>query len=179
MTLPKTAKSQNLDSLVNCYKVYHETLLIAELSQFKVKEKYKLLNYLPIVGYDAFRNSPIITFSFNSIANSKRNNDLNKAKVSEIELKYKLLFEEKEREVKLLLTKLKLKVKSIENLSEIFEVEKEIFELKKQLYESHQIQPQEFLAAKLNFLQKKKELTELQNSIIIDKENIKLSCHCK
>lgn len=180
MTFSKmTAKSQNLDSLKLCYQSFHEKSLQADLAEFQIKEKYKLLKFLPSLGYDAFRQSPIVTFSFNSISQRLETNALNKAKIKSIQEKYRVLEIEKLQEIEKLYKELLIKKEVLKYKKKVFEIEREIFELQSQLYATHQSKPQDFLNSKLKFATSELSFIELEKSIIIAEMELKNFCKCQ
>lgn len=172
-------KSQSLDSLKICYESFHNKSLQADLAEFQIKEKYKLLKFLPSLGYDAFRQSPIITFSFNSISQRLETNAINKAKIKSIQEKYEVLKIEKLQEIEKLYKELLIKKEVLKYKKKVFEIEKEIFELQSQLYATHQSKPQDFLAAKLKYYTSEMNFLELESSIIIAEMELKSFCKCQ
>ena len=160
-------------------KEYLENLKQAEITEFKTQNKYKVLNWLPSFGYDALRNSPIVTFSFSQVKNSLDNNATRKAKLQSIELKYTLLQQETRSEIVRLLQKIYETQSLMTAKGEIRSLEEEKLKMYEELYKLQKITPEQLINQKIKMKQIDLELITQQLELNNMYRKLQEISHCQ
>lgn len=141
----------------------------AEQEQYNYKTKFTWLKYLPNIGWSFLTNSPIITTSFNDIANQANQKRINRATIKGISLQNEVLLNQDILIVESL-------IREIENKKALYHYEKFIYNLSyeqfviiESQYQNKEIPPLSYISAKATYMQSmynlKRYETDLQTLI--------------
>lgn len=160
------AQILKFDSLEVCLKSYYSDKLNAEITVEKVKNDKKWLKWLPSVGYDAFRNAPVVSLSFGQIVDNLNRNAERNSKIQSLIMSAELEYSLQVEQVKLRVLQYNSELLKFDQSLQILAIETELFDIVEKSYEEKRIAPTEYLSKKLAFLQKKQgfedKITELE-----------------
>lgn len=138
-----------------CLESYYSQKLQADLAVKQVNNSKKWLKWIPSIGYDAFRNSPMISLSFGQIVDNLNRNAERKAEIQSLIMNLELSYSLEVEQLKIKVLQYNSEVLKFDESLESWQIEQELFDLVAKSYEDKRISPTEFLTKKLAFLQKK------------------------
>jgi len=165
----------SIDSVKNSIQRYYLQKAEAETTELRKYKKHKILRFLPSIGYDAFRQSPVITFSTSSILAGIEQRVSTKQQIAQIRAR-------NQEEAQRLTEELYLKISQVQRdiylyncQLEVHEAEKQLFQISVASYQSKQLLPSEFQQRKISYLSKEQAIANEYARImqIIDEINVK------
>lgn len=131
-------------------KVYHNMKFTAERQEWEIKEKGKVLKYVPDIGFTF--GLPSVNLGTGKILTARNQKELIKQKIKNLEFDNALNMNDE-------LGKSKLKHENIINLlsevyrdKEILKVERDLFGIYQKQYDNKEIPPSEYLSRKKTYL---------------------------
>ena len=141
----------SIDSCKSTLRSYYRLKSEAEEIEFKYKTKFKFLRFLPSVGWDLFRQSPIVSINTNSIYNEINRKRERNAKLKGIQKINEVQYNQDLVNVIFLLSTLKKEVVYYNNQLNILNLETERFQIIQKAYDNHELVPSEYLTKKIEF----------------------------
>lgn len=126
-----------------------------EKEEFEEMKKYNYMNYVPSIGYSAITGINV-NYNFSTILNFLKDRKINKAKMKQIEEKYKVAAQKEYSKYQYLLKKKRDLMLEKESTEAIMVLEKRLYAIAIEKYNNLEIKPTEFLQKEIDF--KKKEL---------------------
>ena len=139
----KQEQLQKIDSTVNSYKL---------------KDKYKYLNLLPNVSYDAFNNAFNVGFSLTGLANYYQQRQRNKIELAQLENRLKERLENDIEKINLEVEVFLLDCDMLKSEIDLFEIDHDLFTITKGKYDNKEITTEEYLKLKRSYLKAKQNL---------------------
>lgn len=136
-------QSDKIDSIVNSY------------SQ---KDKFKVLNFLPNVSFDALNNSFNVGFSLNGISNYYQQKKRNKIELAKLEQSLKERLEKEIEQIEIEIQSFQISYSTLSSEIELFQMDFDLFQISKGKYENKEISIEDFLKLKKAFVYKKNSL---------------------
>jgi hypothetical protein len=115
---------------------------------YQEKDKYKFLNLLPSVNYDALNNSFNVGFSLTGLANYYQQKRRNQIELAKLENSLSENLENKIEKLDLENAAIKAALNSLENDVLIFEIDVQLYEIAKGKYKNSEISTEDFLQLK-------------------------------
>ena len=128
------------------------------LNQYKEKGKYKYLNLLPQVSYDALNNSFNVGFSLTGLSNYYQQKKRNKIQLAQLEARLKEKLDNDLEKLNLKIEAFNVDYTVLKNSIDLFKIDFDLFEISKGKYKNNEITTEEFLKLKQAFLHKKNSL---------------------
>lgn len=146
-SLPSLPPVQELE--LSC-KTYHNMRYTALLQEWEVKEKGKVLKYLPNIGFTF--GLPSVSLGTDKILTAKQQKEVIKAKKKSLELEHTLNLNDDLGKIKIMYQNINYLLSNIYSEKELIQVEKDLFEIYEKQYKNHEITPTEYLQKKKAYL---------------------------
>jgi len=163
----------SIDSLKNSLRVYYLNKADAEIQEFRYATKFRWLNFVPNLGYDAFRQSPVLTTNLSGISQGINSRYANRAKIASIQKVNEVLYNEDLIYIRSQLQDLKEKIKAYNRQLELLQLREMKFRITETGYKRKEVAPSEYLNAQLEIKGFKvllensnAELLQLRNEIL-------------
>lgn len=164
----------NYDSLKLSLQDFYRRKTTAEQQQYKYKQKWRWLKYLPSVGYSFFLNTPIVSYNTNEVYNAINDKHIIRAQCESLSQINETLYNEDLTEVKYTVEILRDRIQQYNSQLMIFDLEKKRYEIVEKSYTNKEITPTEFITKQIDYNnfqgQLRKEYTDikiLRNEILI------------
>lgn len=128
------------------------------LNQYKEKDKYKYLNLLPQVSYDALNNSFNVGFSLTGLSNYYQQKKRNKIQLAQLEARLKDKLDNDLEKLNLKIEAFNVDYTVLKNSIDLFKIDFDLFQISKGKYKNNEITTEDFLKLKQAFLHKKNSL---------------------
>ena len=179
LAIPTLAQIDTLppaDSLFQSLKNYHQNLLQAQLTEFKISEKGAWLKYIPSIGIgynlgtDPEGNlqnvlRPSLNYNTNVIYRVRQDKEARQAKMKSIKQTAQLASQNEQRKLELLLRKYQNEVTELEFMEQLNEIDTELYEIATVQFAATEIAPSTYLSQKRDYLQKQFEIFQQQKLI--------------
>lgn len=142
-------------SMESIIKERYSYMADIEKEEFEEMKKYNYMNYVPSIGYSAITGINV-NYNFSTILNFLKDRKINKAKMKQIEEKYKVAAQKEYSKYQYLLKKKRDLILEKESTEAIMVLEKRLYAIAIEKYNNLEIKPTEFLQKEIDF--KKKEL---------------------
>lgn len=126
-----------------------------EIEEYEEMKKYNYMNYVPSVGYSVLTGISV-NYNISTIFNFLKDRKINKAKVNQIEEKYKVAAQKEYSKYLYLQKKKRDLILEKESTEAIMVLEKRLYAIVMEKYNNLEIKPSEYLQKEIEF--KKKEL---------------------
>jgi hypothetical protein len=146
-SLPRLPDMEDLQLSV---KTYHNKKLTAELQELEIKDKGKILKYLPTVGLTF--GLPSISWGTEKIANIKQQKAIIEAKRKSLEMDNTLKMNDDLGKLSIMYHNINYLISNIDSDKELIQVEKDLFQIYEKQYQNHEITPTEYLQKKKAYL---------------------------
>ena len=120
--------------------------------------KYKYLNLLPNVSYDAFNNAFNVGFSLTGLANYYQQRQRNKIELAQLENRLKERLENDIEKINLEVEVFLLDCDMLKSEIDLFEIDHDLFTITKGKYDNKEITTEEYLKLKRSYLKAKQNL---------------------
>jgi hypothetical protein len=164
-TIDKELFLPPLDTLKKSLRIFYQIKSNAEEQEFKYTTKLNFLKYLPSIGYDAFRNAPIINLNTNSLYNEINAKRGKKAKLNSIQKINEVEFNRELSEVTFLVSIINRKIDYYNNQIELLTLETQRFDITKKHYQNKELLPSEFLSKQIDYLNFLNSIKQLELTI--------------
>jgi hypothetical protein len=154
-----------MDTLKESLRIFYVLKSSSEEEEFRFKTKLNVLRFLPSVGYDAFRQSPMVTLNTSSLYGAINDKRERKAKVSSIQKINEVQYNLDLSDIISLYAGLKRKIDFYNNQVRILELESKRFEITKRTYTNKELLPSEFLAKEIDHYNFLNTITQLELDI--------------
>lgn len=163
----------NIDSLKTSLRVYYLNKADAEIQEFRYENKFRWLNFVPNIGYDAFRQAPVITTNLSGVSQGINSRQVNKAKIASIKKVNEVLYNEDLVYIRSRLQDLEEKIRAYNSQFELLQLREMKFKITETGYKRKEITPSEYINAQLEIKGFKVmlanvsgELMQLRNEIL-------------
>lgn len=130
----------------------HLQKIDSTINQYKEKDKYKYLNLLPQVSYDALNNSFNIGFSLSGLSNYYQQKKRNKIQLAQLEARLKDKLDNDLERLNLDIEKFYFQYENLQSKIEIFKIDFDLFQITKGKYNNSEITTEQFLQLKKAYL---------------------------
>ena len=141
---------------------------------YKEKDKYKFLNLLPSVNYDALNNSFNVGFSLTGLANYYQQKRRNQIELAKLENSLSERLENKIEKLDLEIAAIKAAINSLENEALVFEIDAQLYEIARGKYKNSEITTEDFLKLKKAYLTRKNSLKNKLSKLLLNAKKIEL-----
>jgi hypothetical protein len=141
---------------------------------YQEKDKYKILNLLPSVNYDALNNSFNVGFSLTGLANYYQQKRRNEIELAKLENSLSERLENKIEKLDLEIAAIKADINSLENEALVFEIDAQLYEIAKGKYKNSEISTEDFLQLKKAYLTSKNSLKNKLSKLLLNAKKIEL-----
>jgi hypothetical protein len=141
----------HIDSLKTSLRLFYQVKSDAEQEEFKYKSKFKFLRFLPSIGWDAFRMSPIVSVNSNSIYYEINRRRETNAKLSGLEKTNEVQYNSDISNITFLRNTLQRKVFYYNAQIELLLLEEQRFQIIEKAYDNHEIVPSEYLTKQIAY----------------------------
>jgi hypothetical protein len=141
---------------------------------YQQKDKYKFLNLLPSVNYDALNNSFNVGFSLTGLANYYQQKRRNQIELAKLENSLSERLENKIEKLDLEKAAIKAALNSLENEALVFEIDVQLYEISKGKYKNAEITTEDFLKLKKVYLTRKNSLKNKLSKLLLKAKKIEL-----
>lgn len=172
---------KDLDSLVRLpeltdlqasVRAYHTKKFEAEVKELDIKDKGRVLRYLPIVGLTF--GLPTVSWGTEKIANMKQQKAMIQARKQSLEMDNSLKMSDDLGKLSIMYHNINYLISNIDSDKELMQVEKDLFEIYEKQYQNHEITPTEYLQKKKAYLlvnqqyrNKIEEIRKLINELLL------------
>jgi hypothetical protein len=141
---------------------------------YQEKDKYKILNLLPSVNYDALNNSFNVGFSLTGLANYYQQKRRNQIELAKLENSLSERLENKIEKLDLENAAIKAAINSLENEALVFEIDVQLYEISRGKYKNAEITTEDFLKLKKVYLTRKNSLKNKLSKLLLKAKKIEL-----
>jgi len=141
---------------------------------YQEKDKYKFLNLLPSVNYDALNNSFNVGFSLTGLANYYQQKRRNQIELAKLENSLSERLENKIEKLDLENAAIKAAINSLENEALVFEIDVQLYEISRGKYKNAEITTEDFLKLKKVYLTRKNSLKNKLSKLLLKAKKIEL-----
>jgi hypothetical protein len=164
----------SFDTLQQSVRSFYLRKAGAELEEFEYRVRYRWLQYVPNVGWDAFRMSPIVSVNTSSIFQGLNTGVVQQARQRAIKRINEVAYNQDLDYIRIRLLDLQHKVAYYQSQQELLKLREVRFGITETGYKRKEVPPSEYYAALLEFNAQKSnllrlysELVELRNEILI------------
>jgi hypothetical protein len=137
------------------YKVENLKKIDSIVNSYKLKNKYRYLNLLPNVSYDAFNNAFNVGFSLTGLANYYQQKQRNKIQLAQLENRLKEKLDNDIDKINLEIQEFHYDLIILENEVELFKIDADLFKITQGKYNNKEITTEEYLKLKRSYLKAK------------------------
>lgn len=169
---PDSLDVLEFDSLKASLRVYYLRKTEAETQEFRFANKFKWLQFVPNVGYDAFRQAPVVTTNLSGVFAGINSKQAVKAKLASIQKVNEVLFNEDLVYIRAKLNELQRRIQAYNSQVELLKIRETKFRITETGYKRKEITPSEYLTAQLDFKGFQAGLDNVREEILILKNEI-------
>ena len=147
-------QSQELET----YKKNREFKNDSVLNSFSQKDKFKVLNILPSISYNALNNAFSVGFSLSGLSNYYQQKQRNKIEIARLKQALNENLTNDLDKLNIDIEAFKMDYQILKNQIDLFQFDFDLFQISKGKYKNSEITSEDFLKLKKDFLAKKNSL---------------------